>query len=98
MRPVLKALLATALLSAAAAPATAAPRDLYEVAGVAQDDMLKMRAGPGTGYIVLLGLPNGTQLRVRDCTQTGGTRWCEVALNGARNVKGFVSWAYLRKL
>lgn len=79
-------------------PADAASLGRYEVHGVAKDDMLKMRAGPGTGYDVIVGLPNGTVLRVHSCQQTGGTRWCEVSLDRARGLRGHVSWAYLRKL
>ncbi|MGO4916645.1 SH3 domain-containing protein [Pseudogemmobacter sp. W21_MBD1_M6] len=81
-----------------AEPATAASLGRYEVFGVEGDDMLKMRAGPGIGYIVIVGLPNGTVLRVQSCEQTGGTRWCSVSLDRARGLKGYVSWAYLRKM
>ncbi|WP_138923622.1 SH3 domain-containing protein [Sulfitobacter sp. BSw21498] len=81
-----------------ATPATAGSLGRFEVSGVDGDDMLKMRAGPGTGFIVLLGLPNGTVLQVHECQQTGGTRWCDVSLDQARRVRGHVSWAYLRKL
>lgn len=79
-------------------PAAAASLGQYEVAGVKGDDMLKMRAGPGIGYIVIVGLPNGTVLHVQSCQQTGGTRWCRVSLDRARSLEGYVSWAYLRKL
>lgn len=78
-------------------PATAASLGRYEVYGVEGEDMLKMRGGPGTGYIVIVGLPNGTVLRVHSCQQTGGTRWCKVSLDRAPGLKGYVSWAYLRK-
>lgn len=44
-------------------------RGTYEVVGVEEDDMLKMRAGPGTGYKIILGLPNGTIVRLYDCDQ-----------------------------
>lgn len=81
-----------------ASPVVAASLGRYEVHGVEGDDMLKMRAGPGTGYIVIVGLPNGTVLRVQSCQQTGGTRWCDVYLERARGLRGYVSWAYLRKL
>lgn len=80
-----------------AVPVNAGPSGVYEVSGVEKDDMLKMRAGPGTGYKIILGLPNGTVLRVHDCDQTGSTRWCEVSLKNARSLKGFVSWGYLRE-
>lgn len=81
-----------------AEPATAASLGRYEVFGVEGDDMLKMRGGPGIGYSVIVGLPNGTVLRVHSCQQTGGTRWCSVSLEWARGLKGYVSWAYLRKI
>lgn len=70
----------------------------HEVHGVSEDDMLKLRAGPGTGYSVIVGLPNGTVLRVHSCERTGATRWCKVSLDRARGLKGYVSWAYLRKI
>ncbi|WP_371227163.1 SH3 domain-containing protein [Roseovarius sp. 2305UL8-3] len=80
------------------APAQAQSLGRYEVHGVDDDDMLKLRGGPGTGYSVIVGLPNGTVLRVHSCQQTGGTRWCRVSLQRARGLKGYVSWAYLRKI
>ena len=91
MRKAILLAVASAMLATLipAGSAVAAPFGYYEVTGVDDDDMLKMRAGPGIGYKVILGLPNGTQ--------TGGTRWCEVSLKGARSVKGHVSWAYLRE-
>ncbi|NOD49674.1 MULTISPECIES: SH3 domain-containing protein [unclassified Ruegeria] len=78
--------------------ATAASLGQYEVFGVEDGDMLKLRAGPGIGFNVIVGLPNGTALRVHSCEQNGGTRWCRVSVQRARGLKGFVSWAYLRKL
>ena len=78
-------------------PAAAGWRELYEVYGVKGEDMLKMRAGPGTGYIVIVGLPNGAVVRIESCQQIGGTRWCKVALEQARALKGYVSSSYLRE-
>jgi len=99
MRRAFMAALATtaAGLLAVAAPAYALDR-YYQVGGVAADDMLKLRAGPGVGFKVIAGLPNGTVLRVFSCEQTGGTRWCKVALKQAPGLKGYVSWAYLREM
>ncbi|RGP36432.1 SH3 domain-containing protein [Pseudotabrizicola alkalilacus] len=78
-------------------PAHAEMAMYYEVTGVSDDDMLKMRAGAGTGYRVIAGFPNGTVFRVHSCEQTGSTRWCRVSLRQARGLKGFVSWAYLKE-
>lgn len=82
---------------AACVPSDGRLNTYYVVGGVEDGDMLKLRAGPGTGYRILLGIPNGTVLRVRDCQQTGGTRWCEVTVKGSPTVSGYVSWAYLRE-
>ena len=98
-RTVLAALVAVVLGAVPSAePAKARSVGYYEVSGVAEDDMLKMRAGPGIGFKVILGLPNGTVLHVHSCEQTGGTRWCKVSLKEARGLKGYVSWAYLREI
>jgi len=100
MRRAIYAALATLAMGTilGAKPATAGSLGRFEVYGVEADDMLKLRAGPGIGYIVIVGLPNETVLRVKSCQQTGGTRWCSVSLDRARGLKGYVSWAYLRKM
>lgn len=96
---VIAAMAATALGTVAnVQTASAGSVGLHTVVGVENDDMLKMRAGPGTGFKVLLGLPNGTVLRLHGCDQTGGTRWCKASLKQSRRVKGYVSWAYLQKM
>ena len=99
MRRAIFATLAAVVLGAVpgAEPVHAGSNRYYEVAGVGDDDMLKMRSGPGIGYRVIVGLPNGTVLRVYSCQQTGGTRWCKASLKRSRGLKGYVSWAYLRE-
>ncbi|PFG64858.1 SH3 domain-containing protein [Thioclava sp. ES.031] len=100
MRPTRAILLAAPLCVAAtlATPTLAdAWRGTYEVAGVKGQDMLKLRAGPGTGYKVILGLPNGAIVHVRSCERSGNTRWCNVSLDAARNLRGYVSESYLRE-
>ena len=77
-------------------PAEANSGGYYEVVGVKGDDMLKLRAGPGTGYNVIVGLPNGTVLRIHSCEQIGSNEWCKVSLKQARKLKGYVSWHDLR--
>ena len=74
---------------------TSGTSGLYEVAGVEADDMLKMRAGSGTGFRVIAGLPNGSVLWTQDCERTGGTRWCKAYSRESLGLKGYVSWAYL---
>lgn len=93
MTPIKTALVA--LMTLTATPSLAA--DLFEVAGVEEDDMLKVRAGPGTGYDVIVGLPNGALVRVSSCERTGPTVWCKISLKDARGLKGYVSQAYIRE-
>lgn len=64
------------------------------VAG-AGDELLKLRAGPGLGYRVLLGLPDGTALKRHDCVTEIGQLWCRVSLLEAPRIKGYVSADYL---
>ncbi len=95
IRHIAFALLAGALLPL---PALAQSRGTYEVYGVEEDDLLKMRAGAGTGFKVIVGLPNGTVVRVSACERTGPTVWCAVALDRARGLKGYVSGPYIREV
>lgn len=66
-----------------------------EVVRVGEDDLLKLRAGPGLGFRVVLGLPDGTQLIRRDCVTESSQLWCRVSLAEAPSVTGFVSADYL---
>lgn len=65
------------------------------VTGTGADELLKLRAGPGLGFSVKLGLPDGTALTRRDCVTEVGQLWCEVALADAPRVSGYVSADYL---
>ena len=67
-------------------------RAVVEGAG---SELLKLRAGPGLGYRIILGLPDGTVVTRRGCVTEVGQRWCRVALDAAPGVTGFVSADYL---
>jgi uncharacterized protein YraI len=71
------------------------PADRTVVAGVGPEDMLKLRSGPGLGFGVVLGLPDGTALVRRDCVTEVGQLWCEVGLADAPGLTGYVSADYL---
>lgn len=89
--------MAVAMIVTTAAPVAARP-NLYEVFGVEEGEMLKMRAGIGTVYRVIVGLPNGTVVRVQKCEASGAVQWCRVALDEARSLVGWVSMSYLREV
>ena len=65
------------------------------VKGTGPDELLKLRAGPGLGYRVILGLPDGTPLTRRDCVTEVGQLWCRVSLADAPAITGYVSADYI---
>lgn len=65
------------------------------VQGAGSDEFLKLRAGPGLGYSIILGLPDGTSLVRRDCVTELGQLWCRVALAAAPQITGYVAADYL---
>lgn len=65
------------------------------VRGAGPDEMLKLRAGPGLGFRVIVGLPDGTELIRRDCVTEASQLWCRVSLTDAPAVSGYVSADYI---
>lgn len=65
------------------------------VKGAGPDELLKLRYGPGLGYQVKLGLPDGTELTRHDCVTEMGQLWCRVSLARAPSISGYVSADYL---
>lgn len=65
------------------------------VTGAGPDDLLKLRAGPGLAFNIIMGLPDGTALTRQDCVTELGQRWCRVTLADAPGVTGYVSADYL---
>ena len=59
------------------------------------DELLKLRAGPGLGFRVIMGLPDGTAVTRRDCVTEVGQLWCRVTLANAPQINGYVSADYL---
>jgi uncharacterized protein YraI len=69
--------------------------DRTVVKGTGPDELLKLRSGPGLGFGVILGLPDGTVLDRRDCVTEVGQLWCRVSLADAPGITGYVSADYL---
>ena len=88
--PALAAIFSAALLAGCAGPGGRAV-----VAGAGPDELLKLRAGPGLGYRIILGLPDGTRVLRRDCITEVGQLWCRVSLADAPKITGYVAEDYL---
>lgn len=67
------------------------------VQGAGPDDLLKLRAGPGLGFNIIVGLPDGTPLNLHECVTEVGQRWCRVSLSDAPQTTGYVSADYLSR-
>lgn len=86
-------LILSALLFAASCGSVGYDRTI--VRGAGPDELLKLRAGPGLGFKVILGLPDGTVLNRKDCVTEIGQLWCRVSLAEAPRITGYVSADYL---
>lgn len=69
--------------------------DRTQVQGTGSDELLKLRSGPGLGFSIILGLPDGTDLNLKDCVTEVGQRWCRVSLADAPQISGYVSADYI---
>jgi uncharacterized protein YraI len=72
--------------------ATADGPDYYRVVGVASNDMLNLRRGPGENYETIVGLPN---LREVNLLSREGNGWCLVSLRETPQLQGYVSCRYI---
>ena len=82
-----------AILIAASCGDLVSDRSVVERTG--PDDLLKLRSGPGLGFNVIVGLPDGTELNRRQCVTEEGQLWCEVSLVESPQVSGYVSADYI---
>ena len=69
--------------------------DVVEVTGVAANDVLNVRSGPGTGYRVVGALGNGDRVRNLGCQSEGRSRWCEIEMMTDMRERGWVNSRYL---
>ncbi len=69
--------------------------DRTVVKGTGPDELLKLRAGPGLGFRVILGPPDGTKLTRRDCVTEVGQLWCRVSLADDPSITGYVAADYI---
>ena len=76
-------------------PAGGAP--VVQVTGVPANDVLNVRAGPGTQHGVVGALANGDSVRRLECRPVGGSRWCEIEMLSEMRERGWVNARYISK-
>ncbi len=68
---------------------------MVSVTGVASNDVLNVRSGPGTNHGIVGALTNGDRVRKLRCEQHGGSRWCEIEMQTDMRERGWVNARYL---
>lgn len=71
--------------------------DHWEVTNVPANDMLNVRAGPGTGNEIVGELANGDVARNLGCEMQGQSRWCQIEAGSEMKFTGWVNGRYLRE-
>lgn len=89
------ALLTTVLAVPGTAQAQMGP-DYWQVTGVASDDHLNIRTGPGTSNRVIALAPNGAVFRNLGCRGEGNGRWCHIETPDG-STSGWVAGRFLRE-
>ena len=69
--------------------------DFYRVVGVAADDMLNLRRGPGMQFETIVGLPAGREVNLLSRETHGTTDWCLIALRETPDLQGFVACRFI---
>lgn len=70
--------------------------DYWQVAGVASNDTLNIRSGPGTSNPVVARAPNGSVFRNLGCRGEGSARWCHLETPNGQ-ISGWAAGRYLRE-
>lgn len=69
--------------------------DRMVVTGIAANDVLNVRSGPGTRHEIIGALGNDDQVRRLHCEDHGGARWCKIEMLTDMREKGWVNARYL---
>ena len=91
------ALLAHAGIAGAQEAEQATPEvDAFEVIGIADTDLLNLRATASPAGMLIARVPNGTLVRNHGCAEVNGISWCKVADVENPTVMGWAAERYLQ--
>ena len=68
---------------------------MVRVKGVASNDVLNVRSGPGVNNRIVGALGNGDRVRKLRCEHHGGSQWCEIEMQTDMRERGWVNARYL---
>lgn len=69
--------------------------NVVTIAGVPANDVLNVRAGPGTNHSIVGALGNGSQVRNLRCKQYGSSRWCEIEMITDMRERGWINARFI---
>jgi len=75
--------------------ASAGSANIVRVTGVASNDVLNVRSGPGPNYRVVGALGNGDRVRRLGCQNQAGSRWCQIEMMTDMRERGWVNARFL---
>ncbi|MCC1480780.1 SH3 domain-containing protein [Roseibaca sp. Y0-43] len=81
---------------AAVSPPPSNAGSVMRVTGVAANDLLNVRSGPGTANRVIGALGNGDSVRVLTCQNVSGAQCCEIEMMTDMRERGWVNARYLQ--
>ena len=79
----------------AGTPSNSGGSDVVKVTGVASNDVLNVRSGPGTNFGLVGALANGDNVRRLGCQSQGGSTWCEIEMMTDMRERGWVNARFL---
>jgi len=75
--------------------ASAGSANIVRVTGVASNDVLNVRSGPGPNYRVVGALGNGDRVRRLGCQNVASSRWCQIEMMTDMRERGWVNARFL---
>jgi hypothetical protein len=85
-----------AQVAADPAPIEGGP-EFFVVEGIAEGDLLNIRAAASATGKVVGRLPNGVALRNRGCSEVNGANWCKIEAVEDASITGWAAARYLRE-
>lgn len=70
--------------------------ELLSVVGIAENDMLNLRATASPGGMLIARIPNGFVVRNLGCVEVGANRWCKVSDPDNPSTMGWAAERYLQ--
>ncbi|EAB6717965.1 SH3 domain-containing protein, partial [Salmonella enterica subsp. enterica] len=76
-------------------PQTAGEPEVFQVVGLAPDDLLNLRATATAGGMMIGRIPNGAYVRNHGCAEVEKVNWCKISDADNPSIMGWAAARYL---